>query len=141
MAIAKKARQKVLALDYGTKRIGVATNFGFLAEPLTVILNETDEQHPLLSPAALERLRQLVKEQHTQRLVVGVSEQAMAATSRRFAQQLKESLLLPVDLVDETLTSQAALQKMREAKLKKRKLQGPMDHYAAALILEEWLNV
>lgn len=140
MVLAKKARQKVLAIDYGTKRIGLAINYGFLAEPLKVIANQVDEKQPLLSQTAEQEINELCRELKIERIVLGISEQKMAEQSKKFGDLLHKKLSLPVDFVDETLSSQEAMQKMKEAKLKKKKQQGPIDHYAAAIILEEWLN-
>ena len=73
-------------------------------------------------------------------IVVGVSEQEMADKTAHFAKLLQEMTHLPVCLTDETLSSQTAEQKLREAKAPRQKRSGKIDHFSAALILEEWLE-
>lgn len=132
---------KLLGIDYGTRRIGVATNFASLVEPLEVVANQLDEMHPVLSAAALARLRVLCQELHIEALVVGMSEAKMAEQINAFVEVLRQELALPIHLMDETLSSQAVAARLREAGARLVKRQGPIDHYSAAVILEEFLEV
>ena len=129
-----------MALDYGTKRIGVAVNFSSLVEPVEVITNNLDGGKELLTAEALKRLQFLFKKEEVERLVVGVSEKEMAKKSREFASLLEEKLKVPTFLMDETLSSQEVQKRLIQAQAKLKKRQGPIDHYAAAIILEEWLE-
>jgi RNase H-fold protein (predicted Holliday junction resolvase) len=53
---------------------------------------------------------------------------------------LQTKLALPIHLVDETLSSQEVAERLEAAAASLKKRQGPIDHYAAALILEEFLD-
>jgi putative Holliday junction resolvase len=118
-----------LAIDYGTKRIGVAVSGGSLAIPLEIVPN-TDR--------AIARLQEIIAERAIEQLVVGLSEGAMAEQTRAFVSNLQKSIALPVHFADETLSSHAVHAKLRQAKSSKRR--EPIDHFAAAEFLQEWLD-
>jgi putative Holliday junction resolvase len=121
---------KILAVDYGTKRIGLAVSHAALAEPLKVIEYQDLEQ-------ALKSIKDICNCLQIELIVVGLSEQAMAEQTKDFARALESITQLPVKFGDETLTSQLARKKLGGQNFSARKK--PIDHYAAALILDEWL--
>lgn len=122
--------KKILAIDYGTKRLGLAISQASLAVPLRTL-----EYRKL--PEAIEQIRKVCLEHKVDLIVVGLSEQEMAEKSRCFGEDLERQIQVAVEYADETLTSKTARQKMRERG--KRLGSKPIDHLAAALILEEWL--
>lgn len=146
-----------LALDYGTRRIGVAISRASLVEPLTVIhipqpVTTTEHHDGTLQPESLAfvvaSIKKIVEEESVKRIVVGVSEGTMALASRSFGEHLGRQTQLPVFYVDETLTSQVVEQKIREVKKSHifRPTRGKsslkaLDHYAAAEILEAFLEL
>lgn len=133
---------KVIGIDYGTTRIGVAASYGSLAEPLLVINNSGSEKSPdgVVTQVALKEIASICLMEGAVEVVVGVSEQKMAEQSRHFARLVQEATHLPVSLADETLTSVTVGQKLREAHAPRHKRSGKIDHFSAALILEEWLE-
>jgi putative holliday junction resolvase len=97
---------KVLALDYGSARTGVAVSdpTGTIARPLGVVERaDTD--------AGLDRLRELIAAEQPERVVVGLpltlrgehGEQALE--TERFVEALRASVETPVELFDERFTS------------------------------------
>ncbi|KKU18311.1 MAG: hypothetical protein UY13_C0002G0020 [Candidatus Pacebacteria bacterium GW2011_GWB1_47_8] len=120
---------KVLAIDYGTRRVGLAVSHGSLAQPLAVV--ENDEH-------LFDQLRSIINHEKIERVVIGLSENEMADLTREFAQELEGVVSVPIEFIDETLSSKAVEQKLKERGMKNISQQ-PIDHYAAALILEEWL--
>lgn len=122
--------KKILAVDYGTKRIGLAVSHAALAEPLKVIKYKNLHQ-------ALRSIKEICDQLEIELIVVGLSEQAMAEQTQDFAHALEAATDLPVEFTDETLTSQMARRKLGRRDFSARR--APIDHYAAALILEEWL--
>lgn len=116
---------KTLGIDFGEKKIGLAVTLGLLAEPFGVVKTSNWQ----------EELAKVCQEEKVERLVVGVSEGRMAEKQKKFAARLEEVLGLPVFLVDETLTSKEAIDKMRQ--LGKR---GEEDKFAAALLLQRFLD-
>ena len=123
----------VLSFDYGLSHIGVAlgsTETG-LAEPLTVISTSNLNQD-------LREIANLIKTYHPEKLIVGISEKSSARQSLDFASGLKKTFSLPVEVSDETLSSQEAEEKTRHWK----KSKGKLFHHAAAaaIILDRWLS-
>ena len=120
---------KVLALDYGTVRVGVAISFASLAQPLLILPNDAN---------LLANIVKLIQEHHISEIVVGLSENQMAQKTKRFVKDLQTVTTLPITFIDETLTSYQVHQWLRQAPVKKRR--GPIDHFAAAVILENYLQ-
>lgn len=117
-----------LGIDYGRSQVGIAMATTPLAEPLVSV--------PL--DQAFERIHQLINDHGIGTLVVGLSEGAMADETRTFVAQLKHTVTIPIVFQDETLSSQTAQSRLQLASKKKR--QGPDHHYAAAVILQEYLD-
>jgi putative Holliday junction resolvase len=100
---------KVLALDYGAARTGVAVSdaTGTLARPLTVVERAA-------STAGLRRLAQLVVDEEIERVVVGLpltlrgAAGAQAEETARFVEALKDVVDVPVESFDERFTTTLA---------------------------------
>lgn len=126
--------QHVLAIDYGTKRVGLAVSRGTLAEPLVVLENDAD---------LFNKITAVIRDEKIDQLVIGVSEGEMADLTREFAQDLEEATggEVPIDFADETLSSKEVMEKLQQKGIKQSVRSGPIDHYAAALVLEQWLEM
>jgi putative transcription antitermination factor YqgF len=129
-----------LSIDYGTKRIGLAFNVATLAEPLLVLDNQLSNQQDIVTDQAVEEIIKICAERKINEIVLGLSEAQMAVKIQAFAKILQARLALPVTLVDETLSSHEVKRRMAEASFSLKKRQGPIDHYSAALILEDFLE-
>ena len=100
---------KVLALDYGSARTGVAVSdpSGSLARPLCVVERAASE-------AGLARIRELIREEAAERVVVGLpltlrgERGAQAEETDRFAEALEARLAIPVERFDERFTTTLA---------------------------------
>lgn len=119
--------QKVLALDYGTVRVGCAVSYGTLAEPLCVLKN---------SETLFDEVNTLIATHKVTHVLVGVSEGMSAERARAFGQELELRVGCTVTYVDETLSTQSARTKLRTT----NKVHAVVDHYAAAEFLQEWLD-
>ena len=122
-------REKILSLDYGTKRVGVAVSAASLAEPVVVLANDERLMRLILN---------LINEYDVSKIVIGMSENEMAKQTRTFAAKLGELTPLPIVFVDETLSSHQVHERLRMLPAKKRR--GAIDHLAAAVILENYLQ-
>lgn len=97
---------KVLALDYGAARTGVAVSdpTGTIARPLGVVERASTD-------AGLARLRELIAEEGPERVVVGLpltlhgEHGEQARETERFAESLRGAVDVPVELFDERFTS------------------------------------
>ena len=123
--------KKVLALDFGTQRIGLAISHHGLAEPLKIINNDNQ---------VYEKVKQIIDQEGANLILIGLSENQMAQKTKQFAKKLKEAIATPIEFVDETLSSQNTHQKLASSSMKLKKRQSPIDHYAAAEFLQEWLD-
>lgn len=132
--------QVTLAIDYGTKRIGLAISRGSLAEPLVVIANSASKEEIVVA-TALKEIWQICEAEHVKQVIVGISENKMQQKTEKFVSKLKEILdrRIKIMLHDETLSSQEVRSRMKEAGLTRLKRSQPIDHFAAAVILEDWL--
>jgi len=135
----------VLALDFGTKRIGLASGDTLTrsARPRGAIANGPHGPDWAALQKHLDDLRPA-------RLAVGEPYNADGSASpltekaRRFAAELQERCSLPVDLVDERWSSQDAEERLREERAsgdrKRRVTKEAIDAAAAAVILERWFE-
>jgi putative Holliday junction resolvase len=134
---------RVLALDPGARRIGVAISdpTGTLAQPL-----ETIERRSPRSTAHLDRIAALVREHGVERVVIGLplhmdgSAGAEAEAARRLGAEIAQRTGVPVDYQDERWTTREAERTLRDLGTRRGKLRGQADRVAAALLLRTWLD-
>lgn len=122
-----------LGIDYGKKKIGLAIANGPLAEPLKVVRFKSEGE-------AIEKVRKAVEVEKVDKVVVGISEGKMGHESKNFSLSLREKLGIPVETFDETLTTREAQKLAIEAGLQRKKRKKLEDAYAAALILQGYLD-
>jgi putative Holliday junction resolvase len=123
---------KVLALDYGSARTGVAVSdpTGTLARPLGVVEGAATE-------SGLAELARLVREEEAERIVVGLpltmrgTRGEQVAETERFVEVLRGAVDVPVELFDERFTTDLAQQTPGAA---------PEDALAAAHLLSTYLE-
>jgi putative Holliday junction resolvase len=132
---------RILALDIGEKRIGVAVSdpSGSVATPLVVL----DATKVLGDGRDLIRL---VDEYEARLVVVGLplsmdgSEGPQAVSVRRSAKRLAGFLRVPVEFADERLSSAQASKAMGESGVSVRQARGSVDMVAAAIFLQSYLD-
>jgi len=130
-----------LGLDVGKKRIGVAgcDGIGLLASPLTTI----DRQS---FPQDVAKLSKIITERQITVLVIGLpysmdgSIGVQAEYVQQFAAKLADALQLPIEYIDERLTSVEAEEQLKAQKRFDRQDKGLIDRQAAAIILQQWLD-
>ena len=135
----------VLALDFGLKRIGIASGDTLtrIAHPRTTIQNgPKGPDWPALT--------RILADTRPARIAVGEpynadgSASALTDAARRFAAELAQRCQLHVDLVDERWSSQDAEERLRDARAsgerRKRVTREAVDATAAAVILERWFS-
>jgi putative holliday junction resolvase len=135
---------RVLCLDYGERRIGVAISdpSRTIASPLTTLVRRRGKRPPWPELAAI------VSEREVEEVVVGLplemdgSEGEWAEEVRRFGSEVARRTGLPVHWVDERLSSVEAERAVRESGLPRRKREekARIDASAAALILRSFLE-
>ena len=127
----------LLGFDYGPAKIGVA-----VGQTLTRTATALETLRAVKQKPDWDGITRLIESWAPDRLVVGLpfnmddTESDVAANARRFARQLEGRYHLPVELVDERLTSRGA----RETLPGRLKRVEQLDAVAAKLILETWLS-
>ena len=135
---------RILALDVGAKRIGVAVSdeLGLLATPRTVIVRRSTE-------AALDEIVRMALAEEASLVVVGLpisldgQLHSQARTVQRFGERLRRRLEapgIPLVYADEMLSTVRAEERLREAGVRPQRIRERIDAEAAAVILEEYLN-
>jgi putative Holliday junction resolvase len=132
---------RILAIDHGTKRIGIAVSdeLKMIAQPLEFILAE---------PFAgfLARLKQLLAEKEVALILVGLprnmdgSYGPAALKVQEFVAVLKGAITVPIQTWDERLTSAQANRFLIEADVSRSKRKEKVDQTAAALLLQNYLD-
>jgi putative holliday junction resolvase len=130
-----------LGLDVGSKRIGVAgcDGLGLMATGLTTIERTSFERD-------VQQLREWVQQREVKLLVVGLpyaSDGTIGLQARqiqKFAKRLAKALQLPVEYIDERLTSVEAEELIKAENRLVSRNKGLIDRKAAAIILQEWLD-
>jgi putative holliday junction resolvase len=133
-------RGRVLALDVGKKRIGLA-----ISDELGITAQGIETLQRTRIRADLEKLKDLAREWNVRSLLVGKplhmsgSESRQGEYTREFAERLGRYLQLPVIFLDERLTSVEADRLMRESGASLEKRKNAVDRLAAVLLLESYL--
>lgn len=129
---------KVMALDVGTKRIGVALSdyLQVIAVPHSWIPRAPEDK-------ALEEIYRIAHENHVEKIVVGLPKNmddtigTQAQDCIDFSQKI---LGFDIILEDERLTSEEAESRLRERKIDFKKNKGLVDMESAGVILEQYLS-
>lgn len=137
---AGRPRGRVLALDVGKKRIGLAVSdeLGITAQGI-----ETLQRTRIRTD--LEKLKEIARQWNVRSLLVGYplhmsgSESRQSEYTREFAERLGRYLELPVVFLDERLTSVEAERLLREAGASLEERKHAVDRLAAVLLLESYL--
>jgi putative Holliday junction resolvase len=130
-----------LGIDFGEKRIGLAISDpgGRLAVPLATLERRNDR-------SALRQIAEIAQREGVGRLILGEpvdlhgNRGPVAERVRRFGERLAELTGLPVEWVDEALTSVEAAQRLRQAGVDTRREPGRIDAVAAQILLQDALD-
>lgn len=132
---------RILAIDYGEKRIGIAVSdpLGITAQPFATLDNDGTE---------LEKIAGIIKDKEVTKIIIGLplrldgtqSESSMKVLA--FVELLKKSLpaeLTEIELIDERFSSKEINSRLVEFDVSRKKRKTSVDKLAATLILETYL--
>jgi len=133
--------ERILAIDYGTKRMGLAVTdpLKIFAYPLITLPNDSK---------FFERLKKIINEYNIVKIIIGnpIKESGDESTSSqsvlKFKSELENNISFPIELIDERYSSSIARERIIQsvASKKKRRDKSLLDKNAAAVILEDYLN-
>ena len=132
---------RVLAIDHGTKRMGIAVSdeLGILAQPLEFIPADPFDKF-------LDRLKEILGDREIEQILVGMprnmdgSYGPQALKVQDFVAVLKKSVLQPIKTWDERLTTVQAAGALRASGKKAKQQKGKVDAAAAAVLLQGYLD-
>lgn len=134
--------QRILALDLGEKRIGVA-----VSDALNIIAQAvgTIERKGIRND--LKKIQELAQEYNAGRLVVGLplnmdgTEGRSANLAVDFVNKVKKEIQIEVEMIDERLTTAQGERIFLEAAMSRKKRRKNLDKIAAQLILQNYLDL
>ena len=129
---------KIMALDVGTKRIGVALSdyLQVIANPCTCIQREPEQK-------AIEEITKIAKENRVEKIVVGVPynmDGTLGFQGENCIEFSQKLIGFDIILEDERLTSEEAEERLKSRKVDFRKNKGLVDIESACIILEQYLG-
>ncbi|MCH2174326.1 MAG: Holliday junction resolvase RuvX [Lentisphaeria bacterium] len=132
---------RILALDYGTERVGVAItdSLAMTAQPLPCLPNQNRNQ-------ILYAICDLIRDHDVQEVVIGLplhmngDESEMSKKVRSFARRLEKKMQVSIFFEDERLTSEQANELLIEGGVKRQKRKQVIDSMAASIILQDYLS-
>jgi len=137
----KHRLSRVLGLDYGERRIGLALSdpLGIIARPLAIIDRKETKDY-------ISRISEIISEKKITSIVVGLPLTLKGHNSKQteivlaFIDQLKSELQIPILSIDERLSSMAAKKSLQLQAVKTGHEKGRVDETAAAIFLQEYLD-
>jgi len=132
---------RILALDHGTVRIGVALSdeMKLIASPLEFIPAEP-------AAAAFARIKELIRDKAVEQIVIGMPRNMdgsfgpAAEKVRDFVEKLKVDITTPIRTWDERLTSTQANRLLIQGGVRRDKRKEKVDGMAAAILLQSFLD-
>lgn len=116
-----------LSIDYGSKRIGIAISTQGLIEPFSVVKNDSN---------FLNYLKNIIQENQIEKIFVGISEGLFAQKTLEFVEFIKKNISLPVETVEESVSTIEAQDIFKTNKKHKKDYHNKIDAIAAAVILK-----
>lgn len=133
--------KRILAIDYGSKRIGIAITdpLNIFAYPLITLTNDNK---------FFDNLKKILLQYKVVKILIGSplkengEESVTSQSVNKFIEELKKNLQIEIELVDERYSSEIARQRVIESVVskKKRRDKSLIDKNAAAVILEDYLK-
>jgi len=130
-------KEKLLALDLGEHRVGIAIYSGGMVISKDTIVSQNRKD-------VMQKILEIVRSESTEKIILGLPKgnQKSEDIVRSFAIELNRLVSLPIEFEDETLTSKEAERLLKESNLKPKsdnyKLE--VDKLSAKMILEQYLK-
>ncbi|MBI5778496.1 MAG: Holliday junction resolvase RuvX [Planctomycetes bacterium] len=135
---------KILGIDYGKKRIGLAISVPGTSFAVGYKILEVDPAEPPVS--VIENIREIVGKEHISALVIGLPKQfdntlgIAGKEVMRFADEVKKNIAVPVVMWDERLTSKQAEVLLRDVNMSHKDKREQVNVTAAQVMLQSYLD-
>lgn len=120
-----------LAIDFGTKRIGLAYSVSNIIFTLPMVKNDDK---------IFIKLKQIILENNISQVYVGLSEGKISEMTKKFIEKLSDMINLPIETVEEAVSTIEADNLFLKNKKKQKTYQKEIDSMAAAIILNRVIN-
>ncbi|MCK4525169.1 MAG: Holliday junction resolvase RuvX [Candidatus Andersenbacteria bacterium] len=131
---------KILAIDYGDKRIGLAISDENekLASCFLTLENKSPEN-------LIEKIKKIILEKNIQKIILGIpigfkGGSVQTKNIREFSAKLNENVDIPIIEINEIFTSKMAKENLRKAGVKSENIKEFIDQEAARIILQDYLD-
>jgi len=131
---------KILGIDYGGKKIGLAISDGKrkLARRFLTLENKSLKE-------SIMEIKRIVSKENIQKIIVGVpigfgGESAQTKNIREFSAKLSKSINIPTIEINEVFTSKMAEKNLLKAGIKSKDVKKIVDQEAARIILQDYLD-
>lgn len=132
---------RFLAIDHGNKRVGLA-----LSDPMKIIAKPFRTLTFTDASELLNSLRDIIESESVEQIILGLprgmkgQDTAQTKMVLAFAEQLKSALDIPIELIDERLSSVSAEKALIQQEVKTGHNKGRIDETAAAIFLQQYLD-
>jgi len=132
---------RFLAIDHGNKRVGLA-----LSDPMKIIAKPFRTLTFTDASELLNSLRDIIESESVEQIILGLprgmkgQDTAQTKVVLAFAEQLKSALDIPIELIDERLSSVSAEKALIQQEVKTGHNKGRIDETAAAIFLQQYLD-
>jgi len=116
----------LLAIDYGSKNIGLAISVQEIITPIDPIKNNDDK---------FNSLKQVISLYKIDKIYVGISEGEFAKTTQKFVEELKNMVICDIETVEEAVSTIEATEIFAQNNKKKKNYKKLIDSISAAVIL------
>lgn len=116
----------LLSIDFGTKRIGLAISVQGIITPIPAIENNSQVNN---------KIEELINQYQIQKIYVGISEGKIAQLTKNFIESLEPVIKLPIETVEEAVSTIEAKEIFLSNKKKKKNYKKLIDSISAAVIL------
>jgi len=120
-----------LSIDFGTKNIGLAISIQGIIEPIPMLKNDDH---------FFDNLQKVIDQYRIEKIFVGISEGKIAELTKKFVVKLKNMLILPIETVEESVSTIEANQIFLENNKKSKDYKKLIDSISAAVILRRVIN-
>lgn len=121
----------LLSIDFGTKRIGLAISIQDIITPISAIENNNQ---------ANKQIQEIIDQYQVEKIYIGISEGKIAELTKRFIKELEIMIKLPIETVEEAVSTIEANEIFLANKNKKKNHKKLIDSISAAVILRRVTN-